>query len=367
MAEAFLSQISFELETNPFINHFYGRVKPENPNKWTDSEIELTNGARIIAVGAGKAIRGLLHHEGTRPDLVILDDIETDEVVRTIDQRAKFKEWFLKVVMNIGSADTSIWVIGTIMHYDSLLANLINGAFGGFVGKKYEAINESWEPASILFPQVWTLERLKEKKETIGTNAFASEFRNQPIDEETARIKRNWIKLYDTISVEHLDIYAAIDPAISKKETADYFAIVTIGVDRKNEDIYVLDVVRGRYTLEEQVNRILGVHARFHPSVIGIESVAYQQALKEVIDRVAPHIQTKAIKVDTDKERRVQLLSVYFERGHIHIRSDQQELIDELLTFPFARHDDQVDALGHAVDLAKEKPIETFTFRPVGW
>jgi predicted phage terminase large subunit-like protein len=100
---------------------------------------------------------------------------------------------------------------------------------------------------------------------------------------------------------------------------------------------------------------------------MGIESVAYQKVLKEAVDHVAPHIRTKEIKVDTDKQRRAQRLSVYFERGHIYHHPSQKDLIDEILTFPFARHDDQVDALGHAVFLSEEKPLRSYEFKPSGF
>ncbi|MCM4813741.1 hypothetical protein MMS45_30065, partial [Escherichia coli] len=63
-----------------------------------------------------------------RPDLVILDDIENDEMVRNPEQRDKLHDWLTKTVMPLGEAGgkTDIIYIGTILHYDSVLSRTLN-------------------------------------------------------------------------------------------------------------------------------------------------------------------------------------------------------------------------------------------------
>jgi hypothetical protein len=61
---------------------------------------------------------------GERPDLVILDDIESEEHANSKSLRDKLKKWFYRVVMGL-SQNAKIFVIGTILHYDSLLNELI--------------------------------------------------------------------------------------------------------------------------------------------------------------------------------------------------------------------------------------------------
>ena len=66
------------------------------------------------------------------------DDLEGDENIDSPQQRAKDREWFFKALMKIGSRRTVTVVVGTILHYDSLLAQLLKRP--GWTGRKWQAI-----------------------------------------------------------------------------------------------------------------------------------------------------------------------------------------------------------------------------------
>lgn len=78
---------------------------------------------KIEALGAGKKIRGRRHKQW-RPDLILCDDLENDENVNTPEQRKKLRDWFYKAVSKAGDTYTDIVYIGTLLHYDALLANV---------------------------------------------------------------------------------------------------------------------------------------------------------------------------------------------------------------------------------------------------
>jgi len=133
-AVSFLDAIKNELETNERILADFG----EQPGKtWKTGSILLSNGCRIDAVGSGQKLRGRRNYE-RRPDLILCDDIENDEGVRTAEQRQKTADWFWKAVCKSGDSYTDILVIGTILHHDSLLAGLLENP--GFQSRKYRAI-----------------------------------------------------------------------------------------------------------------------------------------------------------------------------------------------------------------------------------
>ena len=69
---------------------------------------------------------------------MVLDDIENDENVRTVDQRKKLSDWFYKAVSKAGDDYTDIIYIGTMLHYDSLLANVLKNP--SFKSNKYQAV-----------------------------------------------------------------------------------------------------------------------------------------------------------------------------------------------------------------------------------
>ena len=117
-AEGFLADIKTELEENAALKEDFGELEGK---VWKSSVILLANGVKIEAIGSGKKIRGRRHKQW-RPDLIVCDDLENDENVNTPDQRQKMKNWFAKAVSECGDTYTDIVYIGTLLHYDSLLA-----------------------------------------------------------------------------------------------------------------------------------------------------------------------------------------------------------------------------------------------------
>lgn len=95
------------------------------PKPWRDNRILLANGTMVRAYGAGQSLRGA-RNEKERPGLIIADDLEDQEQVISEDQRKKLREWFDRTLLHAGHTDTNVIVIGTVLHYDSLLANLVN-------------------------------------------------------------------------------------------------------------------------------------------------------------------------------------------------------------------------------------------------
>ena len=119
-AEGFLSDIKTELEENAALREDFGELEGR---VWKASVILLSNGVKIEALGAGKKIRGRRHKQW-RPDLILCDDLENDENVNTAEQRKKLRDWFYKAVEKAGDTYTDIVYIGTLLHYDALLANV---------------------------------------------------------------------------------------------------------------------------------------------------------------------------------------------------------------------------------------------------
>ncbi len=95
-----------------------GRAKP-----WRESCILLRNQTMIHAYGAGQNLRGARHGK-ERPGLIVVDDLEDQEHVIVEEQREKLSQWFNATLLHAGHPDTNIIVVGTILHHDSLLANL---------------------------------------------------------------------------------------------------------------------------------------------------------------------------------------------------------------------------------------------------
>lgn len=147
-----------------------------------------------------------------------------------------------------------------------------------------------------------------------------------------------------------------IDPAISKKNTADYTAIVVIGIDRRNNWMYVLDVWRARVHPSELIDKIFEMYIQHRPDRVGIETVGFQKALaleleKQMLDKNLFFPLDKVGNMG-EKEGRIRsnLAGRYGTNTVIHPKRHPfiKDLESELLKFPAGKHDDMIDALSGA-------------------
>lgn len=91
------------------------------PKPWRDNRIQLANGTMVIAYWEGQSLRGA-RYDNERPGLIIADDIEDQEKVIYDDQRIKLHDWFNRTLLHAGHTETNVVVVGTILHFDSLLS-----------------------------------------------------------------------------------------------------------------------------------------------------------------------------------------------------------------------------------------------------
>lgn len=199
-----------ELEGNEALRRDYGdltglptdgkRRNRVNGRKWTESDFTTTTGVRVKAVGANGRVRGLLRR-GRRPNLIVLDDVENDTHVETSQQRTKLERWLNKALLPTGLQDELLTIaVGTILHPDSLLLKLLDPKrYTGWLKRRFAArYNDHGLPdvdgRTLLWPEFWTDAKLRRVRFKIGSVAFAQEYLNQPIDDETALFRREWLE-----------------------------------------------------------------------------------------------------------------------------------------------------------------------------
>ncbi|MBI5427269.1 MAG: phage terminase large subunit [Nitrospinae bacterium] len=135
-AVEFLEFIKAELETNERLNMDFPSACGAGP-AWTAGHVVTANGVKIECWGKRQRLRGA-RHGPVRPDLVICDDLEDDENIGSPEQREKDRNWFFRALMKVGARNTVYIVVGTLLHYDSLLALLLKQP--GWTGRKWQAV-----------------------------------------------------------------------------------------------------------------------------------------------------------------------------------------------------------------------------------
>jgi predicted phage terminase large subunit-like protein len=202
----------------------------------------------------------------------------------------------------------------------------------------------------LLFPERLSREFLDEQRKTMGSYFYANQYLNTVIPEEERKFKPAWKRYYGALPIKTPTFtFAFVDPAIGQKDHHDYTGIVVAHVT--HEGIWYVPVAtRYRLTPTEIVEKLFEINAQFKPLAIGVESVAYQEALiyfaAEEMKKRRITLPLKEIKRSSQsKESRILGLVPRFEWGRIFLSQGLKDLEDELETFPRGSFDDLLDAL----------------------
>lgn len=350
----FLEALKAEFEANEKLRGLFGDLTSKN---WSEGEI-IVNGIMVKAIGAGMKVRGLKYREN-RPDLIIVDDLENDELVENKDRRDKLERWFNGALVPSMSKNGRIIVIGTVLHYDSLLFKLISpGTYEEYDKSIYRAITDN----QALWPEHLNLKEIDEiKQQYIASGQiylFYQEYQNDPVSGENRKFKWEKIKYYtdEEIKYKELAKFITIDRAYSKEKTADSTGIIVNGVDKDN-NWFVLHAERFKGTEKEIIDKIFDLKRFYQPIKIGIEQKAFEYTIKPALtDRMRLENEFFIVEELKDlgksKNIRIEGLLPRFELGTIYFKREQTDLIDELIKFPMGLHDDLADSLAYQLSMA---------------
>ncbi len=283
-AEAQITTVGRMLTGNQKLLAVFGNVRPEQRNteslRWSESEgmLQTTTGVTFIARGRGAQIRGLLIN-GKRPDLIVFDDIEDRESVKTYAQRVKVAEWLFGDVMPaLPELDphASMVGLGTMLGPEAVLETLAKDPNWTVV--RFGVLDDDGEP---IWPEWMDEAKIESKKRSFATknllHLFYMEYFNKIRGAESGVFPQ--ITIAPSKLEEYIYRAMAIDPAISPKRRADSCVISVVGM-KASGMIGVLDVWGKRGALpREQVDQYFRLHLMYMPRKHGVESVAYQAAL----------------------------------------------------------------------------------------
>jgi len=256
-------------------------------------------------------------------------------------------------------------VLGSLIHYDSLLANLRDKTrFPRWDYKVYRALEAELAEddqyyLKALWPDRWPVERLQQERERVGTLAFEQEYLANPIDDSIRVFRPEWLKRYDPdeLAGKELITLMAVDPATGVSG-GDYFALWIGSVDRHTGIIYTRALKLKRIGIVDQVKIIIAAFEQWKPVRIGIETVAYQVALKDILDehsrRRQFYMPIVSIRTTTNKRARIEGSSPFYENGTFRLPAAlAPEIESQFLHFPKGRHDDAPDVCAMGIELAR--------------
>jgi hypothetical protein len=283
-----LAAIREAIVRNPRVREVFPGLRPNagSREKWSDSEIvvERTAALKDPSVLALGVMGPLL---GARVDLAVLDDVTSWENSYTGAQRAKVVAWFKSTLVGRVTPAGKIIVVGTPWAADDLLGQL--QASSEYRSVRTPAISEAGEP---LWPEVWPLARLHQRRCEIGEVEFSRQMLLQVVSDATSRFKEAWFerafKAAQDAGAALVDrwegrrpTFTGVDLGVGQTEAHDMSAIFTLALMPGGKR-QVLAIESGRWQAPELVARVKAAHERFR-SRVRVESNAAQAYLVQFL------------------------------------------------------------------------------------
>ena len=361
-----------ELVSNREIAALFGQIKAEGRENTFSKEMwETSFGAMVVPRGAGQQVRGIRYGR-YRPDLIIGDDLEDPETVRSDEQRKKLKDWFFADVCN--SVDRGgqwkIVVIGTVLHEDALLVNLLEDPSWHSICLSIcdDELKSNW-PEFISDDEV---RKLYESLLAQGLDdTFFREYRNIPISTLNAVFKSDLFKYYepsDLYDNKDITYYVIVDPAKTTKLQSADSAVVCWGLDKSKHRFFFHDCESGKFYPDELYDKAFKMVQRHQARVLAVEVTSLNEFITQPIKNemrargVFPTF--VELKARDKKENRIAALAPYYRLGYVyHNRGVSAKLEQQLLGFPRSRLWDVMDAAAYVVELLE---AEEDYFEPEG-
>lgn len=335
---------------------------------------------RISAKGSEQKVRGL-KWDNMRPDLIICDDLENDEIVLNKERRMKFKRWFYGALLPCRSYKGIVRYVGTILHHDSLLESVMPKRSDKYTVteplKQYSTRkNPSWKAVKYRahtndFSQILWAERydkafFQAKRQEFADQGlpdlYSQEYLNIPLDESTAYFRKadlldfseaDYHLLQKPDWKKHFNFYITSDLAVSQAETADYSVFIVGGVD-ENGMLYIFNVIRERMDSQEIVETMLSLQRIYDPVAMSMEKGQIEKSigpfLRQRMLETGDFINIIPIAPSTDKATRARSIQARTRAGAVKVDKRQDWFLDfeeELSLFPRGKNDDQVDAFAY--------------------
>lgn len=417
-ARMFSEFVNNQLKFNKKLREDFGELMDENNrgNKKDNADKFVTKNNIMVAIGSTqKQLRGM-RFLNSRPDMLIMDDLESEKSTNTPEMRLKNLTWYTKTVNPLGDPHKTAFIyMGTLVHPNGLLPYVMDRA--DFKSKRYSAIVEApsseegiklWEEyeemyrdqenpnrkddaetfyfanqekmdseVEVLWNDRMPYYKLIQEKVNVGTRAFNSEYLNLPYSMEDAIFPEDIFTFYDEKDLLDeqgrripLELYGFWDVAITGK--GDYNAIITIGRDYRTNIFYVIDAWAVKCNMHEGLMMAEKKILEYNHHTFGVETIQAQwsmyQQLRARLSKLS-YFKTrlKAFNPRTKKEIRIEALEPMIEQGALRFKRQHRLLIEQLVLFPQHQHDDLPDALASCVDMAGNHRKRVFREKPEGW
>lgn len=352
-----LGDLQAELQYNDRLIADFG--KQVKDGSWAEGEFRTTDGCLFIALGRGQSPRGL-KERGKRPDYIIIDDIDDDELVRNADRVGKVLDWCLTALFGTMEGGRGRFImVGNRIGKESVLAR-----FAASPGLHHTVVNMLDAKGKPSWHENYTLAEVMKIREFIGDRRFQKEYMNNPISEGSIFLNKHirYGKMLPLKQYRSLVCYT--DPSFKDSPTADYKATMLVGKTKEGQ-YHLLKA----FVAQDSVTAMVGWHYTLMtwidnrvPVLYYMEANFLQDLLldefRKAGNAMGNHVPIRGdARKKVDKFARIEAMQPLFERGLVIISESEKDspgvvkLIEQLLMFEKGSksHDDAPDALEGAI------------------
>lgn len=368
-ANTLLGDLQAELQFNKRYLHDFG--KQYNAGNWQEGEFVTMDGCAFFARGRGQSPRGL-RYRNNRPDYIVIDDLDDDELCENDTRVRKLTEWVKEALFGSFGADGGRFImVGNLISKNSVLAAIADTS-GVFVSQ----VNVIKKDGSPSWPAYWKSDRIKERRNFMGYRAFEKEYMNNPIT-QGAIFRNDWIRWKKILPLHKYDqIVAYCDPSFKGSTKNDYKAIKVWG--KCGTELHHLFAFVRQCSVSEMVRWFYDLHERLGQGVLCdyyIEANFLQDIILDEFETEGK-LRGYQLPIRADKRKkpekfaRIEAVSPLWERGFVFYNAAMQNDPDMLAgieqTLAIEKgsrtHDDAPDADEGAIwILQRSSRNESFT------
>lgn len=298
-------------------------------------------------------------------DIIIIDDPSKAEIARSAALRARVNAFYDDtLITRLNNKRTgAIVLLMQRQHQDDLVGHVQEKDDWNVLtipaiadedtvywlgpGEHEAYLRRAGEPMHAAREGTAELEQLRRVQ---GSLTFAAQYQQQPAPPDGIIVRRDWIKSYVVRPPRFDLVVVSWDTASTLEENSDY----SVGTVWGNVGLsyYLLDVIRGKFEAPDLRRLIEDTHRRHGARATLIEDAGIGPALAQDLRRFSRIVTPIMIKPREEKTARLQAVAPRFEAGDVHLPEDapwKARYLDELLSFPNGRHDDQVDSTTQAL------------------
>ena len=338
-------------------------------------EIETRQGGYRLASGMGGSILG------RGADLIIIDDPQ--KAIQGISEagRRQAKEFYNNgLVTRLNDKRYgAIILIMQRLHEDDLVGHVLQHDDWEHVvlpaiAPEEVAYQLSDNPAHVFHREKGTplhgerepLVVLQSIQEAQGSLVFSAQYQQQPTPADGNVVRRSWLRFYDAPPSVFDQTIVSWDTASTLGAGSDWSVGTVWGA--KGDDYYLLHVARDKLEFPSLKRLIVQTDRQWQANVTLIEDSELGRALAQELRR-GRELRPILKKPRVDKQTRFAAQASRFEAAQVHFPSEAPWLallMDEILSFPNCRHDDQVDSVSQALDYLYQmgRPIRDKLKRP---